>query len=180
VDFNGHSGFLFLKASRKLSRGFFFIHFYYQEVVMKLKQISVPMENSYERLYELTKALEDEGITPRALTLVDTGNYGELRILVSEVAAARQILMKKDMPGHVDDVVAVEIDTAPGQLSELIEKLRVADIKIKYSYACAGVSQSKTVMVFCFTDNDKAIRVLTEKHIQPLNYHTIGMLEAAA
>jgi hypothetical protein len=147
---------------------------------MKLKQISVPMENSYNRLYELTKALADEGITPRALTLVDTGNYGELRILVSEVATVRQILMKKDIPGRVDEVVAVEIDNSSGQLSELIEKLMDADIKIKYSYPHAGINRGKTVMVFCFNDNDKAIRVLTEKHIQPLDYHTIGVLEAAA
>ena len=147
---------------------------------MKLKQISVPMENSYERLYELTKALADEGITPRAFTLVDKGNYGELRILVSEVATARQILMKKDIPGRVDDVVAVEIDNTCGQLSDLIEKLMDADIKIKYSYASSGVNQGKTVMVFCFNDNDKAIRVLTEKHIQPLDYNTIGMHEVAA
>ena len=147
---------------------------------MKLKQISVPMENSYDRLYKLIKALENEGITPRALTLVDTGNYGELRILVSEVATARQILMKKDIPGRVEDVVAVEIDKTSGQLSELIEKLMDAGIKIKYSYAYAGVNQGKTVMVFCFDDNDKAIRVLTEKHIKPLDYNTIGMLEVAA
>jgi len=147
---------------------------------MKLKQISVPMENSYDRLYELTRALENEGITPRALTLVDTGNYGELRILVSEVAAARQILMQKDIPGRVDDVVAVEMENTPGQLFELIEKLMDADIKIKYSYACAGGNQGKTVMVFCFNDNDKAIRVLTEKHIHPLDYNSIGIFEAAA
>jgi hypothetical protein len=147
---------------------------------MKLKQISVPMENSYARLYELTKALENEGITPRALTLVDTGNYGELRILVSEVATTRQILMQKDIPGRVDDVVAVEIDNTAGQLSMLIEKLMDAEIKIKYSYAFAGINRGKAVMVFCFNDNDKAIRILTEKHIQPLDYNTIGTLEAAA
>jgi hypothetical protein len=147
---------------------------------MKLKQISVPMENSYGRLYELTKALENGGITPRALTLVDTGNYGELRILVSEVATARQILMQKDIPGRIDDVVAVEIENTAGQLFELIGKLMDVDIKIKYSYASAGVNRGKTVMVFCFNDNDKAIRVLTEKHIQPLDYNTIGMHEVAA
>jgi hypothetical protein len=147
---------------------------------MKLKQISVPMENSYNRLYQLTKALENEGIAPKAFTLVDTGNYGELRILVAEVATARQILMQKDIPGRVDDVVAVEVENTPGQLSELIEKLMDADIKIKYSYAYAGASPGKTVMVFCFNDNDKAIRVLTEKHIQPLDYNAIGMLEVAA
>ena len=61
----------------------------------------------------------------------------------------------------------------------LIEKLMDAEIKIKYSYAFAGINRGKTVMVFCFNDNDKAIRILAEKHIQPLDYSTIGMLEAA-
>lgn len=147
---------------------------------MKLKQISVPMENSYERMYELIKALENEGVTPKALTLVDTGNFGELRILVAEVSIARQILMQKDIPGRIDDVVALEIDKTCGQLSKLIKKLMAADIKIKYSYTCAGFNLGKTVMVFCFNDNDKAIRVLAKKQIQPLDYNTIGRLEAAA
>ncbi len=147
---------------------------------MKLKQISVPIENSHDRLYELTRALDDKGITPGALTLVDTGNYGELRILVSDVVAARQILLQKDIPGRVDDVVAVEIENTPGQLSKLIKKLMDADIKIKYSYAYAGANLRKTIMIFCFNDNDEAIHVLTKKQIQPLDYNIIGMLEAAA
>ena len=147
---------------------------------MKLKQISVPIENSRDRLYELTNALENEGITPRALTLVDTGNYGELRILVSDVVTARQILLQKEIPGRIDEVVAVEIEDTPGQLSKLLAKLMDADIKIKYSYAYSSISPGKRVMVFCFNDNDKAIQVLMEKQIQPLDYNSIGMLEAAA
>ena len=50
---------------------------------MKLKQISVQIENSHDRLYEFTRALGDAGINLRALTLVDTGHFGELRVLVS-------------------------------------------------------------------------------------------------
>ena len=147
---------------------------------MKLKQISVPIENSRDRLYELTSALGEKGITFRALTLVDTGNYGELRILVSDVVTARQILLQKEIPGRINDVVAVEIEDTPGHLSNLIQKLMDADIKIKYSYAYAGVNPRKTIMIFCFNDNDKAIQVLTKKQIQPLDYNSIGMLEAAA
>jgi hypothetical protein len=55
-----------------------------------------------------------------------------------------------------------------------------ADIKIKYSYACAGGNLGKTAMIFCFNDNDKAIQVLTEKQIRPLEYNRIGIREAAA
>jgi hypothetical protein len=147
---------------------------------MKLKQISVPIENSHDRLYELTKALAEKGITPRALTLVDKGNYGELRIVVSDLITARQILMQKNIPGRVDDVVAIEIENQLGHLPQLIEELMEAGINIKYSYAYAGENLDKTIMIFCFSDNDKAIQVLRKKHVHALDYHTLGMLEAAA
>ena len=68
---------------------------------MKLKQISVPIENSHDRLYELTKALAAKGIIPRALTLVDKGNYGELRIVVSDLIGARQVLMQMNIPQYI-------------------------------------------------------------------------------
>ncbi len=147
---------------------------------MKLKQITVPIENSHDRLYEITKALADRGITPRALTLVDKGNYGELRILVSDLIAARQILMQKDIPGRIDEVVALEIHNQPGHLSQIIEALMEAEINIKYSYAYAGGHLGKTVMIFCFSDNDKALQVLTQNRIHALDYLTFDMLEAAA
>ena len=147
---------------------------------MKLKQISVPIENSHDRLYELTKALAGKGITPRALTLVDKENYGELRIVVSDLIGARQVLMQKNIPGRIDDVVAIEIENQPGHLPQIIGELMEAGINIKYSYAYAGDNLGKTIMIFCFSDNDKAIQVLGKKHIHALDYHTLGMLEAAA
>jgi hypothetical protein len=147
---------------------------------MKLKQISVPIENSHDRLYEITKALADRGITLRAFTLVDKGNYGELRMLVSDLIAARQILMQKEIPGRIDDVVALEIQSQPGHLSRIIAVLMDADITIKYSYAYAGNHLGKTIMIFCFSDNDRALQVLTAKRVHALDYLTFDMLEAAA
>ena len=147
---------------------------------MKLKQISVPIENSHDRLYEITKALADRGISPRAFTLVDKGNYGELRILVPDLTAARQILMQKEIPGRIEEVVALEIQNQPEHLSQIIEALMAAGINIKYSYAYAGGHLGKTVMIFCFSDNDRALQVLSQKRIHALDYLTFDMLEAAA
>ena len=90
---------------------------------MKLKQISIPMENSHDRLYEITKALAKKGIAPKAITLVDKGNYGELRLLVADIIPARQILMQKGIPGRVDEVVTLEIDNRPECLSKLTKVL---------------------------------------------------------
>ena len=55
---------------------------------MKLKQIVVSIENSPGRLLEVTEALGEAGINLRALNLVDTGAFGQLRLLVSDVAKA--------------------------------------------------------------------------------------------
>ena len=145
---------------------------------MKLKQISVQIENSHDRLYEFTRALGNEGINLRALTLVDTGHYGELRVLVSDTATARQILMKKDIPARVDDVVAVQMEDKPGQLADLLERLMEAGIKIKYGYALAGMDSEKAIMIFRFEDNDKAIEILTQNQVQLVDRETFNKLAA--
>jgi hypothetical protein len=150
-----------------------------KEAKMKLKQISVPIENDHDRTYELTKALGDKGINLRALSLVDTGYYGELRILVSDVPAARHILMQKGIPAHIDEVIAVEVEDRPGQFSNLLESLRHADIKIRYAYACAGINSGRAILVCCFNDNDRAITVLKEKGVYLLDEMALSILEAA-
>jgi hypothetical protein len=58
---------------------------------LKLKQIVVSIENEPGRLLEVTESLGDAGINLRALNLVDTGAFGQLRLLVSDVATARKI-----------------------------------------------------------------------------------------
>ena len=147
---------------------------------MKLKQISVPLENSQERLVALTRALGEKGTTSRAITLVDTGNFGELRLLASDVVTARRILMQKDIPGRVEEVVVIEVEDRLDLLSQLIAQLMAADVKIRYSYPYAINHTGKTIMIFCFSDNDRAIQILADRQIQPLDYHSFGMLETAA
>jgi hypothetical protein len=146
---------------------------------MKLKQIRVPIENDHDRTYKLTKALGDRGINLRALNLVDTGYYGELRILVSDVPTARHILMQKGIPAHIDEVIAVEVEDRPGQFANLLENLRHADIKLKYAYACAGLNSGKAILVCCFNDNERAITVLKEKGVYLLDEMALSILEAA-
>ena len=133
---------------------------------MKLKQISIPIENSHDRLYEITKALNKGGITPIALTLVDKGDYGELRLLVSDLIKARQILMQKGIPGRVDEVVTLKIENRPECLTQIIKVLMDAGITIQYSYTCTRTNEAKSTLAFRFSDNDKAIEVLAKKNIQ--------------
>ena len=144
---------------------------------MKLKQIAISIENSPGRLYEVTKALGDAGINLRALNLVDTGAFGQLRLLVSDISTTRRILMQMQMPAMVTEVVAAEIDDKPGSLSAMLKPLMDAHVNVLYTYAFVGFSAGKAVMIFRFSDNDKAIKILQKKGIKLLDAEAFGILE---
>ena len=99
---------------------------------LKLKQVSVLIENSPGRLYEITSTLGEAGINLRALNLVDTGEFGILRLLVSDLAQTRRIMMEKHMPAKIDEVVAAEIEDKPGQLAALLKPLQKAKVNVVY------------------------------------------------
>mgnify|MGYP001038382201 CR=1 FL=1 len=144
---------------------------------MKLKQIVVSIENAPGRLYEVTEALGKAGINLRALNLVDTGAFGQLRLLVSDVATARRVLMELHIPAYVNDVVAVEIEDKPGSLARLLKPLTEANINVVFMYAHIRFSSGKAVMIFRFSDNDKAIEALRANGIKLLDAHDFGILE---
>ena len=145
---------------------------------MKLQQVSVPIENSRGRLFDITHALGEAGINLRALNLVDSGDFGTLRILVSDIVLARQVLMREQMPARVENVVAVQIEDKPGQFAELLKLLMDNDINIQYSYAFAGMTSGKAVMIFRFNDNDKAIEILNAGNATLLDQGAFGMLDS--
>ncbi|AOY59260.1 MULTISPECIES: hypothetical protein [Desulfococcus] len=136
---------------------------------MKLKQIVISIENSPTRLYNVIKAMGDAGINLRALNLVDTGAFGQLRLLVSDTAKARRILMEMSIPAFVNEVVATEIPDEPGSLANVMLPLLKAGIRIEFMYAYIGSSAGSAVMIFCFSDNDRAIEVLKENGIRILD-----------
>jgi hypothetical protein len=144
---------------------------------MKLKQLSIFLENAPGRLYEATHALGEAGINLRSLCISDSSDFGVLRILVSDVAKARRVIMERQLPARVDDVVAVEIDDTPGSLARILAPFQEKRVNVEYMYALAGASSGKAVMVFRFNDNDKAIEILRASRIRILDAEAFGMLE---
>lgn len=145
---------------------------------MKLQQISVFIENSPGRLYEATHALGEAGINLRALSLVDTAGYGVLRLLVSDVPKARRILMERQIPARVDEVVAIEIPDRPDSLAQILRPLLEANLNVDYLYAFTGFSSERAVMVFRFSDNERAVELLRAGGVTLLDAKAFGMLEA--
>jgi hypothetical protein len=143
---------------------------------LKLKQIVVSIENAPGRLHEVTEALGNAGINLRALNLVDTGAFGQLRLLVSDVATARKILMEMQIPAYVNEVVAAEIVDKPGSLAALLKPLTRAGVTVIFMYAFITFAKGKAIMIFRFSDNDKAIEVLKSSGTRLLDSEAFGIL----
>ena len=145
---------------------------------MKLKQIVISIENSPSRLYKVLSELSSAGVNLRALNLVDTGAFGQLRLMVSDVAKARRILMEMNIPAYVNEVIAAEIDDKPGSLSDILLPLMKADVRVAFMYAFIGTAVGKAVMIFRFSDNDKAIEVLQKSGVKILDAATFDISES--
>ena len=147
---------------------------------MKLKQLSVFLENAPGRLYEATHALGEAGLNLRSLSISDTGGFGVLRILVSDVGRARRVIMEKLFPARVDEVVAVGIDDVPGSLADSVLRLLLdTQVNVEYMYSLAGTGSAsgKAVMIFRFNDNDRAIEILQEKGVEILDAASFGIID---
>jgi hypothetical protein len=143
---------------------------------LKLKQIVVSIENAPGRLHEVTEALGNAGINLRALNLVDTGAFGQLRLLVSDVVTARKIHMEMQIPAYVNEVVAAEIEDKPGSLAELLKPLTKAGITVIFMYAFVTFAKGNAIMIFRFSNNDKAIDVLKSNGTHLLDSEAFGIL----
>jgi hypothetical protein len=144
---------------------------------MKIKQISVAVEDFVGKLYEITRALGDAGVNIRAINLVKAVDFGTIRLVVSDVATSQRILKEMHMLVHMDEVVAVELPDVPGSLADFLKMISEAEISVAYMYAIIGSVSGRAIMIFRFKDNDKAIKLLRENGINMLTSNDLRIYE---
>jgi hypothetical protein len=136
---------------------------------MRVKQLSIFLENQSGRLAEVTGALGVEGINIRALSLADTSGFGILRLIVNDIEKARQVLRGKGFTVRETDVIAVEMPDQPSGLAGILKILGDNGINVEYMYAFVQKSAENAVVVFRIEDIDNAINALLESGVKILS-----------
>jgi hypothetical protein len=113
---------------------------------MIIKQVSVFLENKTGRIYEVTKTLSRHGINMQAFSMAETPNFGILRLIVSDVDKAVEILREADFAVMLTDVVCLHCPNKAGALGEILEQLAHADVSIEYMYAFAEGDMANIVV----------------------------------
>ena len=143
---------------------------------MKVRQISVFMENRAGRLAEVARLLGKANVNIRALSLADTSDFGILRLIVNDVDKAVSALRGAGHTVSLTDVVAVEIPDKPGGLAGVLETLSQGTVNVEYMYAFVEKTSDKAVVIFRFENADNAVKVLQKAGISILRAETVASL----
>ena len=134
---------------------------------MKVKQISVFLENRSGRLAEVTRVLGDHGLNIRALSLADTSDFGILRMIIDHPDEAYMVLKEQHYTVQETDVITLEVADQPGGLAGVLDLLSQNGINVEYLYAFPERdSVDHAIMVFRFDNNDRAIEMMQQHQIK--------------
>ncbi|MCK4805118.1 MAG: ACT domain-containing protein [Spirochaetes bacterium] len=132
---------------------------------MKIRQISVFMENKVGRIMEITEVLAKNNINIRALSLADTSDFGILRMIVDNIEKTLKVLKEKGFIVKDSYVVAVEVPDKPGGLAAVLKVLGKKGINVEYMYAFFEQPENKALLIFRFENPEDAVSILIENGI---------------
>ena len=132
---------------------------------MKVKQLSLFLENKPGALSRPMQLLAKAKMNILTLSVADALHFGILRLIVRDWEKAKKMLEKNGCVVKVTDVIAIEVSDRPGGLAEILDILEKAGLNLEYMYAFTLKRESKGMLVFRFDDPDRAIEALQKKKI---------------
>ena len=149
---------------------------------MRLKQLSLFLENKPGNVRKACRMLADNGINIETMALADTEQFGILRILVQDWERAKGVFEKNGVIVRVSDVIALAVGHRPGGLADILDVLDEANLNIEYMYGFSqrvglekcdsvisgGDVADSAIIVFRFNDPDAALEALQKRDIRVL------------
>jgi hypothetical protein len=134
---------------------------------MKIKQLSLFLENRPGQLLVPVRTLGEAGIDILTLSLADTQQFGIIRLIVRDWARAKKVLEQSGAVVNVTDVLAVDVPDRPGGLADTLEAFDKAKLGIEYMYAFSCRDRGKfATLVFRLEDPDKAATALQAQGVK--------------
>ena len=128
---------------------------------MRMKQVSVFVENRPGRLKVVLEALSRADINIRALSIADTADFGIVRMILSDTEKGLEAIRSAGFAASTNDVLRVEVKDRPGGLLKAVaEPLAAAGINLEYVYAFADRPLENAVVVLKVGDIDAAEKLI--------------------
>jgi len=132
---------------------------------MKLKQLSLFLENKPGALSRPVKLLAQAKFNIVTLSIADANQFGILRLILRDWEGAKKLLEKNGFVVKVTDMVAVEVADQPGGLARILDVVEKAGLNVEFMYAFTEKHDDKAILVFRFDDPDSAIKILHKRKV---------------
>jgi len=130
-------------------------------MTMKIKQVSVFVENKPGRLVEMLEVLQAHKMNIRALCISEGSDFGIVRMILSDPGKGAEAIRKAGFTATETTVLHAEMPDEPGGLLENVAKpLAEAGINLEYFYAFINPAPGKANIVIKASDPDRAEQVL--------------------
>lgn len=136
---------------------------------MKLKQLSVFLENRPGHLSRVCEVLAEAGINIVTMTLADTSEFGILRLIIRDWQRAKGVLEEAGFAVNLTEVMAIEVADEPGGLEKILKTAEAGGLSVEYMYAFACKAKKNALIVIRFENPDRACAVMKESGIGVLS-----------
>ena len=134
---------------------------------MKIRQLSLFLENRPGQLRVPCKVLGDAGIDILTMSLADTQQFGILRLIVRDWKHARDVLEAAGQVVNVTDLLALDVPDRAGGLASVLEVFERTGLGVEYMYAFGLRERGKAAtLLFRLEDPDAAAARLQAAGIQ--------------
>ena len=127
--------------------------------MLKVTQVTLSLESKSGVLATVARVLADAGVNITALNAEEAAGRGKLRLLGDAPAKAIAALKAAKYRPTEQTGVTVALDSRPGALAGVAEKLAQAKINIKSAYATTAAGGPAT-LVLSVPNADKAVQAL--------------------
>ena len=140
-----------------------------------VQQLSVFLQNKSGKIAAVVRALSESGVDIRALSIADTADFGILRMLVSDISAAKAALSEQNCILSVNEVTVIAVPDAPGGLSRVLSLMAEEKIDIEYMYSLIERGVDVAYMVFRVSDEARLLEVLSRNAIETVTPQKLGL-----
>ena len=132
---------------------------------MKIKQLSIFLQNRLGSLSKPLEVLSENGINIRAMCMADTSEFGILRLVVDDPLKGKEVLEENNFLVKITEIIGVEMNDTPGGLTDVLKVIKDNEIDLEYLYAFTHDKVDKAILLLHAEDIDKLIKVIEDNDI---------------
>ena len=139
---------------------------------MTITQIGVFIENKSGHIARVLNAFDEANVQVRGYCASDTGDYGIVRFVVDDPAAAKDVLSKMGCAVVTKEVLCVRLLDKPGELARIMGIFGKLGINVEYSYSLVS-----TYIAIAVSDFDTAESALKSESIELVDQAMLSSLD---